>query len=139
MCQNIHIFRICPLLSELCRGLAISEKWKIYNLIDRLIRLVLTLPVSTATIERAFSAMKLVKTRLRSRMEDESLADHLVVYIEKEIAKDFPIKIIMDEFYSMEDSTLSTIRRRCEVIFWIFFVHVYSKLDRFYIQKKSYF
>jgi hypothetical protein len=95
--QNISI------LSELCRGLAISAKSKIYNLIDRLIRLVLTFPVSTATTERAFSAMKLVKTRLRSRMEDEFLADNLVVYIEKEIAKDFTTEMIMDEFYSMKD------------------------------------
>ena len=39
--------------------------------IDRLIRLVLTLPVSTATMERAFSAMKLLKTRLRNKMKDD--------------------------------------------------------------------
>jgi hypothetical protein len=47
--------------------------------------------------------MKLVKTRLRSRMEDGFLADNLVVYIEKEIAKDFTTEMIMDEFYSMKD------------------------------------
>jgi len=44
-------FQNMSTLSELCRGLAISGKSKIYNLIDRLIRLVLTLPVSTATTE----------------------------------------------------------------------------------------
>ncbi|XP_062166907.1 uncharacterized protein LOC133873191 [Alnus glutinosa] len=58
-------FQNMSTLSELCRGLAISGKSKIYNLIDKLIRLVLTLPVSTATTERAFSVIKLVKTRLR--------------------------------------------------------------------------
>ena len=63
----------------------------------------LTLPVSTATTERAFSAMKYVKTRLRNRMEDEFLVDNLVVYIEKEIAKNFTVEMIMDEFYSMKD------------------------------------
>jgi hypothetical protein len=57
---------------------------------------VLTLLVSTATTERAFSAMKHVKTRLRNRMEDEFLADNLVVYIEKEIAKNFTVEMIMD-------------------------------------------
>ncbi|XP_059429354.1 uncharacterized protein LOC132163185 [Corylus avellana] len=44
-------FQNMSTLSELCRGLAVSEKSKIYPLIDRLIRLVLTLPVSTATTE----------------------------------------------------------------------------------------
>jgi hypothetical protein len=34
-------------------------------MVDKLLRLLLTLPVSTATTERAFSAMKFVKTRLR--------------------------------------------------------------------------
>ena len=47
---------------ELCKGLEIPGKSKLYLLIDRLIRLVLTLPVSTATTERAFLAMKLLKT-----------------------------------------------------------------------------
>jgi hypothetical protein len=47
--------------------------------------------------------MKLIKTRLRSRMEDEFLADHIVVYIEKEIAKNFTLEMIMDKFYSISD------------------------------------
>ena len=34
-----------------------------YNVIDRLIRLILTFSVSTATTERTFSAMNIVKTR----------------------------------------------------------------------------
>ncbi|KAK4539256.1 hypothetical protein RGQ29_031933 [Quercus rubra] len=71
--------------SELTTEFVILRKSKIYFLIDRLIRLVLTLPVSTATTERAFSIMKLLKTRLRNRMEDEFLTDNMIVYIEKEI------------------------------------------------------
>ena len=90
-------------ISELFRGLEISGKSKFCHLIDRLIRLVLTLPVSTTTTKRAFSAMKLLKTRLRDKMEDELLADNMIVYIEKEIAGNFTMKMIMDEFYSMKN------------------------------------
>ena len=72
-------------------------------MIDRLIRLVLILPVSTSTTNRAFSAMKLLKTRFRNRMEDEFLADNMIVYIEKEIVGNFTIEMIMDEFYSMKN------------------------------------
>ena len=64
-------FQNMGIISELCRGLKISGKSKFNHLIDRLIRLVLTLPVFTATTERAFSVMKLLKTRLYNRMEDE--------------------------------------------------------------------
>jgi hypothetical protein len=45
--------------------------------LSRLIWLVLTLPVSTAAIERAFSAMKLIKTRLRNKIGDNFLRDCL--------------------------------------------------------------
>ncbi|KAK4599518.1 hypothetical protein RGQ29_009535 [Quercus rubra] len=47
--------------------------------LTKVIRLVLTFAVSTATTERAFSAMKLLKTRLRNRMEDELMADNMIV------------------------------------------------------------
>ncbi|XP_059637948.1 uncharacterized protein LOC132279902 [Cornus florida] len=90
-------------ISELCRELVETKKSKIYFLIDRLIRLVLTLPVSTATIERAFSTMKLFKTQLRNRMEDEFLADYLSVSIEKEIAQTFSTDSIIDDFSSLKD------------------------------------
>ncbi|KAL5794981.1 hypothetical protein ACOSP7_003575 [Xanthoceras sorbifolium] len=85
-------------LSELCQCLAETKKSEHYTLIDKLIRLVLTLPVSTATTERAFSAMKLVKTPLRSKMEDDFLTDCLVVYIEMEIADTIDLEYIINEF-----------------------------------------
>jgi hypothetical protein len=88
---------------DLCQGLVETGKSTIYPLVDRLIRLILTLPVSTATTERAFSAMKIVKTRLRNRMEDDFLTNYLIVYIEKEIAERFTIDMIIDDFYSMKE------------------------------------
>jgi hypothetical protein len=36
-------------------------------------------------------------------MKDEFLGDNVVVYIEKEIAKDFTTEMIMDEFYFLKD------------------------------------
>ncbi|XP_025702777.1 uncharacterized protein [Arachis hypogaea] len=85
-------------LSELCQRWKETEKSRTYHLIDRLICNVLTLSVSTATIERVFSAMKIVKTRLRSKIADEFLADNLVIYIEKEIAATFSTYSIIDDF-----------------------------------------
>ncbi|KAH1081810.1 hypothetical protein J1N35_021571 [Gossypium stocksii] len=90
-------------LSELCRSLVESGKSVMYPLVDRLIRLILTLPVSTASSERAFSAMKIVKTRLRNKMEDDFLRSSLVVYIEKEIAEKFDVNEIIDDFSKVKD------------------------------------
>ena len=82
--------------------MAESEKNKEYYLVDRLVRLILTLPVSTATTERAFSAMKIVKTRLCNKMEDAFLADNLVMYIEKEIVQEFDTDSVIDYFQKMK-------------------------------------
>ena len=58
----------------------------------------LTLPVSVTTTERVFSAMKIVKTRPRSKMEDEFLANSLITSIENDIAKLFVDDSIIDTF-----------------------------------------
>ena len=42
--------------------------------IFKLLDILLTLPVGTATVEHSFSQMKMVKTRLRSRLNDVNLA-----------------------------------------------------------------
>ncbi|XP_042388013.1 zinc finger MYM-type protein 1-like [Zingiber officinale] len=86
-------------LVELCQQLTESGRSKVYIMLTRLIHLVLTLPVSTATTERAFSAMKHVKTALRNKMEDDFLEDCLTLYIERDLAKDIDIDSIIDEFY----------------------------------------
>ncbi|KDO46461.1 hypothetical protein CISIN_1g038348mg, partial [Citrus sinensis] len=64
-------FQCISSLYELCRKLDQSRKSQIYFLLNRLIRLVLTLPVSTATTKRVFSAMKLIKTPLQNKMEKD--------------------------------------------------------------------
>ncbi|PWA66965.1 Chloramphenicol acetyltransferase-like domain-containing protein [Artemisia annua] len=77
-------------------------KRKTYYLFDRLIRLILTLPVSTATTERAFSAMKVCKNRLCNKMSDDFLADSLLVYIEKEIAEKIDSESVIEELKALK-------------------------------------
>ena len=67
------------------------------------IDVVLTLPVSTATTERAFSAMKVVKTNLRNKMENEILTDSLMLYIEKDIASTFSLDSIVNDFEDLKE------------------------------------
>ena len=52
-------------------------------MVYRLLKLVLVLPVATATVERCFSAMKIVKTYLRNRIGDSYMSNSLICYIKK--------------------------------------------------------
>jgi hypothetical protein len=63
---------------------------------------VLTLPVSTATSKRAFSAINIVKTRLRNKIEDEFVTDSLMVYIEREVIVTVSIDSIIDDFRDLK-------------------------------------
>ena len=75
--QN-YIFDICNNdlflkfqgLGELAKKLMKTWKYETYLLVYLLMKLVLTLPVVIATIERSFSAMKYIKNKLHNRMED---------------------------------------------------------------------
>nr|XP_023927533.1 uncharacterized protein LOC112038930 [Quercus suber] len=104
--QNHSKFQNLSSVAELCQRLVETEKSHVYPIIDRLIHLVLTLPMSTATGERAILAMKIVKTRLRNKMEDEFLSNNLVVYIEREIAENFTTDSVLDDFRSFKERRL---------------------------------
>jgi hypothetical protein len=59
----------------------------VFPLVYRIIELALLLPMATTTVERAFSTMKVIKTKLRNKMTDGWLNDLMVCYIETEIYK----------------------------------------------------
>ena len=50
--------------------------------LGKLAAIALVLPVTTATVERTFSDMKLVKTRIRSRLGEETLDYTMRICIE---------------------------------------------------------
>ena len=85
-------------VSDLSRRLVESRKFAFFPMIYRLICLVLTLPVSTATTERFFSSMNIIKSRLRNQMEDDFLDDLMVLYIEKEFADSVDNNFVIQEF-----------------------------------------
>jgi hypothetical protein len=85
-------------LIGLCQCLVETGRHAIFNLLDRLLRLLITLPVSTASAERAFSSMKIIKTRLRNKMEDDYLSNSLLVNIEGEILETYSYEDVIEDF-----------------------------------------
>jgi len=74
-----------------------------YQLVYRLIELTLILPVATASVERIFSAMSLIKTDLRSKMGDEWFNDLMICYNEKEIFRKIENEKIKKRFEEMKN------------------------------------
>ena len=64
--------------------------------------LALTLPVATATVERAFSVMKFVKNELRNKMGGEWLNHRMICYIERDIFADIKDDDILYHFQELK-------------------------------------
>jgi hypothetical protein len=71
-------------LCELSVKLVDTEKDEQYHVVYKLLKLVLILPVATASVERVFSTMNYVKNKQRNKMGDEYLNNCLVTFIERE-------------------------------------------------------
>ncbi|ESQ50881.1 hypothetical protein EUTSA_v10022584mg [Eutrema salsugineum] len=88
-------------LGDFSRLMVETQKHLAHPLVYRLLKLVLTLPVATATVERCFSAMKFVKTTSRNGIRDQFLSDCLVCFIEKELFESVTNETVMKRFQTM--------------------------------------
>jgi len=62
------------------------------------LKLFLTIPVTSATAERSFSKLKLIKSYLRSTMTHQRLSDLSVLSIENEKIRSLDINMLVDKF-----------------------------------------
>jgi hypothetical protein len=63
--RRVEEFKACYDLASLAKTMVHLERHIVFLLVYRLIELALLLPVATATVERAFPAMKIIKIELR--------------------------------------------------------------------------
>ncbi|XP_070046177.1 uncharacterized protein [Nicotiana tomentosiformis] len=89
-------------LVDLSETLVKTKKHLNYSVVFRLVKFALLLPVATATVERTFSAMKLIKSELRNRMNDEFMSGCLVPYVERKIFNTISDETIMNTFQEMK-------------------------------------
>lgn len=94
-------FISCNDLGDLAVRMVRSERHLVFPLVYRLIELALILPVATASVERAFSAMNIIKTELRNKTGDEWLNHRMVCYIERDVFVTIEDEKIMSHFQHM--------------------------------------
>ncbi|KAL1225040.1 hypothetical protein V5N11_002819 [Cardamine amara subsp. amara] len=89
-------------LGDLARVMVETRKHISHPLVYRLLKLALTLLVATATVERCFSGMKIVKTVLRNRIGDQFLSDCLLLY-RKSLFDDVTNETVIKRFQVMSE------------------------------------
>jgi len=70
----------------------------------KIAKLILVMPAINAISERSFSALKRVKTYLRSTTTDSRLNNLLVIHIHKDAADKLDLKTVANEFIDKYDT-----------------------------------
>jgi hypothetical protein len=69
-----------------------------FSEIGTLLRIFITVPISTATAERSFSALRRIKTYLRSTMTQERLNNVMLLHCHKDRTDALELETINKEF-----------------------------------------
>ena len=69
-----------------------------YSEIIKIVKILITLPVTTASTERLFSVLSLVKTYLRTSMRNDRLSDLLLMASEKVLVRNLNYEALVDNF-----------------------------------------
>jgi hypothetical protein len=81
-----------------------TEKHLVFPLVYKLIELALILLVSTTSIERSFSAMNIIMSKLRNKMKNGWFSNLMICYIEREIFRQLDSDVIARRFQATRTS-----------------------------------
>ena len=82
----------------------IPEVRQMFPAVEELIRLMLVCPVSSCTVERSFSALRRLKTWLRSTMSEQRLNAVIVSHVNQDVVDGLDINQLAAEFSTRSDS-----------------------------------
>lgn len=88
---------------ELGKLVVSTNKHLAFPLVYQLLKLVLVMAVATASVERCFSRMKIVKTVLRNRIGDDFMNYCIISFLEQRLLYSTPRKDVIDYFLKMKE------------------------------------
>jgi hypothetical protein len=88
---------------ELCRHFQRNNLKQLFPEVHKCLKLYLSIPATTATAERSFSCLKLLKTWLRSTTTNERLSDLGIIKMNNQKDNGFILNVeqVIDEFNSI--------------------------------------
>ena len=97
----------CTLVSKTMESVAdvfkeLSPLKEAFPTLLKLLQIALTICVSSASCERSFSALKRIKTYLRSTMYEGRLVNLAVLSVEREISQTLNLESVIDKFSTLD-------------------------------------
>ena len=104
----------CPLARHTLKGKSISSVYDVFvelsplknafpNLV-KLLQIILTIAVSSASFERTFSSLKCIKTWLHTTTTEQRLTDLAIISMERDISAQLSSDLVVNEFAAKENN-----------------------------------
>lgn len=93
-------------ISTICEAMESQSFKELLPTVHQLLRLYLTLPITSATSERAFSALRRLLTFTRSKMTEKTLNNCFMLHVHKELTDELDLVKIAKEFISISDERI---------------------------------
>jgi hypothetical protein len=90
-------------ITALAKLMVDTNKHQAFPLVYKLLKLVLVLPVATTSVERCFSAMKIVKTILHNRIGNTFMNDCIICFVEPAFVATISDNVVIDRFQKMKN------------------------------------
>ena len=95
---NMNMYNVIKIV----QGMSEPEK-SLFSQVVKLTRLLLVIPATNAVSERSFSAMRRIKTYLRSTMLQERLNAVMIMHVHKDLTETLDLPCIANEFCVKSD------------------------------------
>ena len=89
--------------AEILPFLIANDLHRAYPNLEKLYRIYLTVPISSAQAERTFSRLKQIKSYLRSTMSESRLSNLALLFIEREISEKANFNNVVETFARMKN------------------------------------
>uniref|UniRef100_A0A452HN90 HAT C-terminal dimerisation domain-containing protein n=1 Tax=Gopherus agassizii TaxID=38772 RepID=A0A452HN90_9SAUR len=89
-------------INSVLKFMIANDMCSIYPNLSRLYHIFLTLPISSAVVERPFSRLKLIKSYLHSTMSEDRLSRLALLAIERQLATEVDYNKVIDNFARMK-------------------------------------
>ncbi|XP_078679480.1 zinc finger MYM-type protein 1-like [Branchiostoma floridae x Branchiostoma belcheri] len=93
-------------IRTICSAMVTSSHRTTFSQTHKLLRLYLTIPITSATSERAFSSLKRLLTYLRSSMTEQRLNNCMLLHVHKDVVDTMDLRAIAADFVSLNEERM---------------------------------
>ena len=97
----------CKSISDVLNLMKVTGLHRVYAELYELYRIFVTLPVTTASCERSFSKLTIVKNKLRSTMSQDRLQSLLILSVESDLTDKVPFEPVVERFALMRSRCMN--------------------------------